>query len=88
MDIVSALRAANRGMDDDELASSLGIDRQEVVRQCRRLAFQGLVIREETASGSIVNKLDGGGTDDGRLYFEDQIGVSRRSEAGWSNEDW
>jgi predicted transcriptional regulator len=61
-------------MDDDELAAALGIDRQEVVRQCRRLAFQGIIIREEIGSGLIVNKLDGGGNDgDGRrLYFEDQ----------------
>jgi hypothetical protein len=73
-------------MGDDELAAALGIGRQEVVRRCRRLAFQGLVIREETAHG-IVNKLDGGGTEDGRLYFEDQIGVSRAPDPAWRSED-
>jgi hypothetical protein len=73
-------------LGDDELAAALGIDRQEVVRHCRRLAFQGLVIREETATG-IVNRLDGGGGDDGRLYFEDQVGVARGSELSWHIED-
>jgi predicted transcriptional regulator len=86
VDILSALRAANRAMDDDELAAALAIDRGEVVRQCRRLAFKGIIIREETASG-FANKLDGGGTDDGRLYFEDQIGVSRAPEVAWHHED-
>lgn len=64
-------------MDDDELAEALGIDRREVLRQCRRLAFQGLVIREETFDGRLINKLDGGNPADGRLYFEDQISIPR-----------
>lgn len=79
MDIVSVLRQADRGMNDDELAAALGLDRQEVLRRCRRLAFQGLVIREEGADGSIVNRLDsGGGSGDGRLYFEDHISIERQ----------
>jgi predicted transcriptional regulator len=78
MDILTALRLAERGMDDDELAAVLGVDRQEVVRHCRRLAFQGIVIREQMGDGSIVNKLDDTGkTGDGRLYFEDTIGIPR-----------
>ena len=64
-------------MDDDELAAVLGTDRREVLRQCRRLAFQGLVIREETRDGRLINKLDGGSAADGRLYFEDQISITR-----------
>lgn len=64
-------------MDDDELATALGIDRREVLRQCRRLAFQGLVIREETRDGRLINKLDEGNTGDGRLYFEDHISITR-----------
>ena len=64
-------------MDDDELAEALGVDRREVLRQCRRLAFQGLVIREETRGGKLINKLDGGNSPDGRLYFEDHISITR-----------
>ena len=64
-------------MDDDELANALGLDRREVLRQCRRLAFQGLVIREETRDGRLINKLDGGNVADGRLYYEDQISIPR-----------
>lgn len=64
-------------MDDDELANALGMDRREVLRQCRRLAFQGLVIREETRDGRLINKLDGGNVADGRLYYEDQISIPR-----------
>ena len=62
-------------MDDDELAAALGIDRREVLRQCRRLAFQGIVIREATHDGRLINKLDGANGGDGRLYFEDQISI-------------
>lgn len=81
MDIVSALRQSDRGMNDDELAAALGVDRQEVIRRCRRLAFQGLVIREEGSDGAIVNRLDSarpGSSGDGRLYFEDHISIERR----------
>jgi predicted transcriptional regulator len=77
MDILTVLRSSERGMDDDQLAAMLGIDRREVFRRCRRLAFQGIVIREETTDGRIINKLDGGMSGDGRLYFEDQISISR-----------
>jgi DNA-binding Lrp family transcriptional regulator len=77
MDILTALRIAQRGMDDDELAEMLGIDRKEVLRRCRRLAFQGILIREEAAEGRIVNKLDGGSVGDGRLYFEDHVSINR-----------
>jgi transcription initiation factor IIE alpha subunit len=77
VDIVSALREAGRGLDDDELAEALGVDRREVLRQCRRLAFQGLIIREATRDGRLMNKLDGGNTPDGRLYFEDHISINR-----------
>lgn len=76
MDILTALRTAQRGMDDDELAGVLGIGRKEVLRRCRRLAFQGILIREEMADGRIVNKLDSGAAGDGRLYFEDQISIT------------
>jgi predicted transcriptional regulator len=86
VDILSALRAADRGMDDDELADVLGIDRQEVVRQCRRLAFQGIVIREEMDGERIVNKLDGGGNDGGdrRLYFDAEVDALPESDPAWS----
>ncbi len=78
MDILGALRLHQRGLDDDELAAVLGVDRGEVLRRCRRLAFQGILIREEGADGRIVNKLDVAGPNgDGRLYFEDQIGITR-----------
>jgi predicted transcriptional regulator len=76
MDILTALRSAQRGLDDDELAEVLGIDRKEVLRRCRRLAFQGILIREETPDGRILNKLDGGSTGDGRLYYEDHISIT------------
>ena len=76
MDILTALQSNERGMDDDQLAALLGMDRREVFRRCRRLAFQGIVIREETLDGRIVNKLDRVSTSgDGRLYFEDQVSI-------------
>jgi predicted transcriptional regulator len=78
MDILTALRLAARGMDDDELSAVLDVERREVVRHCRRLAFQGVLIREQMSDGSIINKLDNSGpTGDGRLYFEDQLGIPR-----------
>jgi predicted transcriptional regulator len=78
MDILTALRAAEKGMDDDQLAALLGLDRREVFRRCRRLAFQGILIREEAPDGRILNKVDrGGSAGDGRLYFEDQISIPR-----------
>lgn len=71
MDVRSALRIAERGLDDDELAAVLGIDRREVIRRCQHLAFQGLIIRERMQNGRIMNKLDSGhNTGDGRVYFE------------------
>jgi DNA-binding GntR family transcriptional regulator len=57
MDVLNTLRLAGRPLSDEELAGALGADRRAVVRECRRLAFAGAVIREE-ASGSIVNRLD------------------------------
>jgi predicted transcriptional regulator len=76
MDILAALRTSNRPLDDDQLAEILGVDRREVVRHCRRLAFQGIIIREQGRNGNIVNVLDKGmSTGDGRLYFEDQVHI-------------
>lgn len=77
MDIISALRASDRPLDDNQLAAVLGVDPREVHRQCRRLAFQGIVIRENGPNGTIVNHLDRGSVGDGRLYFEDQVSVQR-----------
>jgi predicted transcriptional regulator len=78
MDIVKALRLADRPLDDDQLAAVLGVDRRDVHRQCRRLAFQGIIIREQGPAGNIVNKLDrGASAGDGRLYFEDRLSISR-----------
>lgn len=77
MDIISALRASEGPLDDDQLAAALGVDRSEVHRQCRRLAFQGVIIRENGPNGNIVNHLDQGSVGDGRLYFEDQVSVQR-----------
>ncbi len=77
MDIISALRASDGPLDDDQLAAALGVDRREVHRQCRRLAFQGVIIRENGPNGNIVNHLDRGSVGDGRLYFEDQVSVQR-----------
>ncbi len=77
MDIISALRASDGPLDDDQLAATLGVDRSEVHRQCRRLAFQGVIIRENGPNGQIVNHLDRGSAGDGRLYFEDQVSVQR-----------
>jgi DNA-binding GntR family transcriptional regulator len=57
MDVLNTLRLAGRPLSDEELAGALGADRRAVVRECRRLAFAGAVIREE-AGGSIVNRLD------------------------------
>ena len=58
MDILGALRAANRPLSDDELAAVLGADRRQVMQRCKRLAFQGILIRESSPSGAIVNRLD------------------------------
>lgn len=76
MDILAALRMSDGPLDDDQLAEVLGADRGDVVRQCRRLAFQGIIIREQGRSGNIVNTLDRGSLGDGRLYFEDQVNIS------------
>ena len=65
-------------MDDHELAEVLGLDSREVQRLCRRLAFQGILIREQSHDGRLINKVDGGSTvGDGRLYYEDQITIPR-----------
>lgn len=78
MDIISALRISDRPLDDDQLAAVVGADRREVHHQCRRLAFQGIIIREQVPGGTIVNRLDEpSGSADGRLYFEDKLSISR-----------
>lgn len=77
MDIITALRTSERPLDDNQLAAVLGVDPGDVHRQCRRLAFQGVIIRESRPDGSIVNHLDHGSAGDGRLYFEDQVSVQR-----------
>ncbi len=77
MDIITALRTSDRPLDDEQLAAVLGVDPREVHRQCRRLAFQGVIIRESGPNGKIVNHLDQGSAGDGRLYFEDQVSVQR-----------
>lgn len=76
IDILDPLRQNPRGMTDEELAAALGLELPEIVRRFRRLAFQGIVIREQGPDGQIVNKLDHGASD-GRLYFEDQISIHR-----------
>ena len=58
MDILGALRAAERPLDDEQLAAVLGVDARQVVQRCRRLAFQGIVIRENGPGGTILNRLD------------------------------
>lgn len=77
MDIITALRTSDRPLDDEQLAAVLGVEPREVHRQCRRLAFQGVIIRESGPNGKIVNHLDQGSAGDGRLYFEDQVSVQR-----------
>jgi predicted transcriptional regulator len=58
MDILNTLRAAGGPLDDDQLAGVLGTDRRSVTRECRRLAFAGCLIREQSSQGGIVNRLD------------------------------
>ena len=78
MDILAVLRMSDRPLDDDQLAELLGADRGDVVRHCRRLAFQGIIIREQDRTGNIFNTLDrGSSAGDGRLYFEDHVNLSR-----------
>ena len=53
-------RGQTRGqqeLDDDQLASRLGVVRQAVNQSCRQLHQQGLIQRRTGASGKIVNSL-------------------------------
>jgi hypothetical protein len=44
-------------LDDDELASRLGVRRQQVNQACRALASRGLLVREQGPDGKIQNRL-------------------------------
>lgn len=46
-------------LDDDEIAIRLGVARQQVNQTCRRLAAQGVVVREPGWRGKIVNRASG-----------------------------
>lgn len=59
VDVLTALRNSPHPLSDDELAEILGRDRQVISRECRSLAFRGLVIREQQAAG-VVNKVTTG----------------------------
>ncbi len=71
MDIITALRLSGRPVDDEELAGVLGVDRRAVIRECRRLAFQGRLIREQGQGGVIFNRLDTAIAGDGRVWSGD-----------------
>jgi biotin operon repressor len=59
-DRILALLADRPGLDDDEIASALGIAPRQTVNQiCRRLADQGVILRERGPRGKIVNLLSG-----------------------------
>ncbi len=59
VDVLTALRSSPHPLSDDELAEMLGKDRQVISRECRSLAFRGLVIREQLPAG-VVNKVTTG----------------------------
>lgn len=63
--ILNYLAAHPRGANDDLLASELGIAHRQAVNQtCRRLASQGILMRDrDPVSGKIINRMsDGDGT--------------------------
>jgi len=55
--IIGALRSA--ALDDDQLATQLGVVRQQINQTCRGLEKRGLVTRGMGPSGKIVNRLSG-----------------------------
>jgi predicted transcriptional regulator len=60
MDVLTALRNSDRPLADDELAELLGRDQRVIGQECRRLAFRGLIIREQHPRGVTVNKIYSG----------------------------
>jgi hypothetical protein len=57
--IVAALRRGETEFGDDELAVATGINRHYVNAVCRRLATDGVIVRERGPSGNLVNRLVG-----------------------------
>ena len=56
--ILTALSRRPAGLDDDELATASGVQpRQQVNRICRRLAADGILLRDVGLRGKIVNRL-------------------------------
>lgn len=58
--LLDALAGASRPLDDDEIAKSMGVVRQQVNQTCRRLAESGLIRRETGPDGKLVNWTTGG----------------------------
>lgn len=48
-------------LDDDELATRLGVVRQQVNQTCRTMEYEGLVTRQRAPAGKIVNRLTDAG---------------------------
>jgi predicted transcriptional regulator len=57
MDVLTVLRNSDRPLADDELAELVGRDPRSVSQECRRLAFRGILIREQHSGGVTVNKV-------------------------------
>jgi predicted transcriptional regulator len=61
MDVMDALRESDHPLADEELADILGRDLRKVGQECRHLAFQGIVIREQHPRGGFtVNRIYSG----------------------------
>ena len=54
--ILALLAAAGRRVDDDQIASRIGIVRQQVYDRCHHLARSGPIIRGRGTDGKIVNR--------------------------------
>lgn len=55
--IIEILQAADRPMDDDELAREIVSNRHYVNSVCRGLADEGIVLRQRGPGGKFVNRL-------------------------------
>jgi biotin operon repressor len=57
--ILRALNEAGKPLDDDELAATLGVRRQAINQECRRLASQSRLVRQVSVGNKIQNVTTG-----------------------------
>src|SRR5687768_2403931 len=54
--ILGALEEAATPLDDNQIATRIGVVRQQVGDRCRHLVRSGLIVRERGVDGRIVNR--------------------------------